>query len=234
MAAIERRFEPLYRKEIAKAMLELTGAWKKTGKVPKPVEHRKRVERLVTDTAKVAIRVFGARILASQKASFVTIETKDFASTLAKFAAAYIKQEAVRRHITEITETTRNQIITATQRGFDEGLGTDAIARVIRDVTPGLSKSRAHIIARTETHGAANYGANAAAKETGLQILKEWVASQDERTREAHAEADGQTVQMDEPFIVGGEALMYPGDPGGSAENVVNCRCAVAHTVIDE
>lgn len=223
IAAIERRFEPRIAREIARAMREAVDFWLANGNVPALPEHRANIETIVHDMAKVAVRAFGARILMQQRGHLVVIERKDFAETLSRMAQRYIMLEGVRRHITEITETTRNQIITATQRGFDEGLGTDAIARVIRDVTPGLSRSRAHIIARTESHGAANYGANAAAKETGLQILKEWVASQDERTREAHAEADGQTVQMDEPFIVGGEALMYPGDPGGSAENVINC-----------
>jgi len=32
---------------------------------------------------------------------------------------------------------------------------------------------------------------------------------------------------------VGGERLMYPGDPSGSAENVINCRCAVGHIPVE-
>jgi len=39
---------------------------------------------------------------------------------------------------------------------------------------------------------------------------------------------------MDEPFIVGGERLMYPGDASGSAAQTINCRCAVAHTVVGD
>jgi hypothetical protein len=38
---------------------------------------------------------------------------------------------------------------------------------------------------------------------------------------------------MDEPFEVDGELLDYPGDPTGSAANVINCRCAVGYIVID-
>ncbi len=30
---------------------------------------------------------------------------------------------------------------------------------------------------------------------------------------------------MGQPFIVGGEQLQYPGDPAGSAWNVISCRC---------
>jgi hypothetical protein len=38
---------------------------------------------------------------------------------------------------------------------------------------------------------------------------------------------------MDQAFEVGGEMLMYPGDPAGSAGNVINCRCAISHVVDD-
>jgi uncharacterized protein with gpF-like domain len=89
------------------------------------------------------------------------------------------------------------------------------------------------MIARTETHGAANYGAGRAARETNLPLNREWIASGDERTRETHAEADGQIVGMDEPFTVGGASLMYPGDPAGPAEEVINCRCSVGF-IVDE
>jgi uncharacterized protein with gpF-like domain len=54
---------------------------------------------------------------------------------------------------------------------------------------------------------------------------RRWMAALDDRTRDAHGSADGQIVKVDKPFNVGGEELMYPGDPAGSAENVINCRC---------
>jgi hypothetical protein len=38
---------------------------------------------------------------------------------------------------------------------------------------------------------------------------------------------------MDQPFIVGGEALQFPGDPAGSPEMVINCRCGTSFLVID-
>jgi hypothetical protein len=33
---------------------------------------------------------------------------------------------------------------------------------------------------------------------------------------------------MGTAFEVGGESLLYPGDPGGDGGNVINCRCTVA------
>lgn len=43
--------------------------------------------------------------------------------------------------------------------------------------------------------------------------------------RISHILASGQTRKPDEPFEVGGEALMYPRDPAGSAHNTINCHC---------
>lgn len=54
---------------------------------------------------------------------------------------------------------------------------------------------------------------------------KTWVAILDERTRPWHEEADGQTVPIDQPFIVHGEELMMPRDDslGASPDNIINC-----------
>jgi uncharacterized protein with gpF-like domain len=54
---------------------------------------------------------------------------------------------------------------------------------------------------------------------------KEWLTAGDERVRDMHVAADGQITKLDDYFNVGGEYLMYPGDPNGSPENIINCRC---------
>lgn len=63
---------------------------------------------------------------------------------------------------------------------------------------------------------------------TEMQQQKVWIAILDAHTRDAHVEADGQTVNIDEPFEVDGEQLMEPCDDsmGASAENICNCRCS--------
>ncbi len=91
-------------------------------------------------------------------------------------------------------------------------------------------------IARTETGRVINGAKQDVAKkgtELGFRMLKRWVATNEPgRTRDEHLEADGQIVPADKPFIVGGEELMYPGDPNGSAWNVINCRCTMV-TYVD-
>lgn len=92
-------------------------------------------------------------------------------------------------------------------------------------------RNRAVTVARTETMGALN-GSRADAfqalveeDEGDTEYERMWLATKDLRTRLAHRDADGDRVPVDEPFMVGGEALMFPGAPTGSASNVINCRC---------
>lgn len=61
----------------------------------------------------------------------------------------------------------------------------------------------------------------------GIEIQKEWVATNDARTRPAHGDADGQKVAVDKPFSVGGYKMMRPGDGslGAPASLIYNCRC---------
>lgn len=233
MQAIERQYEPQIQAELAREYRKLIRDYEAGEGVKYDPEHQRNIAEILERMAGASVRVFGARILEQGKAHGLVLERKDFASTLARLAQRYIAMEAFRRHITNITETTRAQIIRGIARGEAEGLGVSGVARFVRDLVPSMSVQRANLIARTETHGAANYGANGAAKETGLTIRKEWVSASDDRTRDDHAEVDGQIVGIDEMFSVGGEGLAYPGDPSGSGENIINCRCAVSHIVDD-
>lgn len=99
---------------------------------------------------------------------------------------------------------------------------TEAGARILRDRSTW--QVRAERIARTETTGAYNAGAAQAYAEERAQV-KMWLCAPDARTRDWHLQANGQIVNLSEPFEVFGEMLMFPGDPSGSAENVINCRC---------
>lgn len=116
----------------------------------------------------------------------------------------------------------------ALAEGIDEGLSERDLAKIVTETADGvwaeMDSTRAHLIARTESAGTVNFGTTATYKNEGV-AQKEWGAVMDGRTRDAHAEADGQIVNIDESFFVGGESMEYPGDPAGSAENVCNDRC---------
>lgn len=76
------------------------------------------------------------------------------------------------------------------------------------------------------------------AQDMGCIEVKMWDSSHDGRVREWHAEADSDygsedsAIPIDEPFVVMGEDMMYPGDKSGSPENVYNCRCCLLTKVI--
>jgi hypothetical protein len=72
---------------------------------------------------------------------------------------------------------------------------------------------------------------NAAALQAGVDdvrpVLMRWTTMHDANVREAHAAADRQRRPPGVAFHVGGENLRYPGDPRGSIENTINCRCVL-------
>lgn len=87
-------------------------------------------------------------------------------------------------------------------------------------------------IARTTMTGASNAGIFEAWNQSGIVTGKEWESAlQPGRTRDAHAEAHGQIVGLNEYFTVGGEQLMFPGDPAGSPENIINCLCTMLEVI---
>jgi len=140
----------------------------------------------------------------------------------------------------EINDTTRSELREKLAAEISDGLQSgesmaeiaDRVSAATAGVYDNMSQNRAMVIARTETAASVNAGQYEVYKGEGVE-RKEWLATQDDRTRDIHAAADGQVVGIDEPFIVGGEALMYPLDPNGSAENVINCRCTIV-PVIEE
>ena len=90
-----------------------------------------------------------------------------------------------------------------------------------------ISKNNAMRIARTEAHRIqcrATMDACNKAKDKGADVVKQWDASLDGKTRDSHRQVDGEIRELDEKFSNG---LMYPGDPSGRAEEVINCRCAL-------
>lgn len=80
-------------------------------------------------------------------------------------------------------------------------------------------------ITRTEAHRIsqqAAYDALKKAKDNGADVVKQWDATLDKRTRPSHARVDGEIRELDELFSNG---LTRPGDPRGRAAEVINCRC---------
>jgi hypothetical protein len=109
-------------------------------------------------------------------------------------------------------------------------MGEVEASRILRQKFSQYSKSQAKRLVRTESTNAANVATLQSATDMFAQenLQKEWMTGLDGKERPAHRSADGQIVDFKERFIVGGEHLFNPGDPAGSARNVINCRCSTA------
>lgn len=89
--------------------------------------------------------------------------------------------------------------------------------------------SRARTIVRTEAgrvQEQANFDAAQKAKSAGADVVKQWSAVLDGKTRDTHRELDHQIREMDKPFETNGKKAMYPHDFGDPAEDC-NCRCTL-------
>ena len=117
-----------------------------------------------------------------------------------------------------------------TLQGILQGESMDKIAKRLRNVQE-MNKTQAIRSARTIVTGAENKGRQdsyARAEVDGIILQKEWLATNDGRTRHSHADLDGAIVDQDKKFDNG---LMYPGDPSGRPEEVYNCRCTLVAKV---
>lgn len=106
----------------------------------------------------------------------------------------------------------------------------DQIEQLFSDTGTTNWKARARTVARTEVVGAYNGGLHdaftmIAQADPETPWVKRWLATEDQRTRPDHREADGQVVPFAQPFIVGGYQMQHPHDPDGPAKEVINCRC---------
>jgi len=157
------------------------------------------------------------------------LESKGWLEDFLAAALDWIDDYAAMR-VFQIADTTREQIRTVIHEAVEQPIPPKETAAKIVERTGGdIGKARAIRIARTETHGASERATFEMMRKQNLPYDKEWVAVEDARTRLAHRLADGQTVATNEPFIVGGEAMMFCGDPSASPRNLVNCRCVTIY-----
>lgn len=132
-----------------------------------------------------------------------------------------------------VTDTTEGMLQDLLTQAVDDGWGAQKLGQAIRTMYDDMTADRSLMIARTETTGAVNYGAETTLREEG-HSAKQWSTVMDGRERESHADADGQVVAIDEPFKLAGGEGMFPGDQSLPAEETINCRCTVIAAELDE
>lgn len=133
------------------------------------------------------------------------------------------------KFIKGVGDTARSQLNTALKEGSEKGESIKEITDRVRGVFNNLSRYEARRIAMTETGIAYNFARDKAMTDAGIEY-KAWITSHGLNVRESHRQAEEDygpesPIPIDEPFVVDGEELMYPGDPSGSPGNVINCQC---------
>jgi uncharacterized protein with gpF-like domain len=152
------------------------------------------------------------------------------------FIQAYLAD--VRSLLVRIPDEVANLVFAEISEGTNAGETRDQIAERVDKVLSYTGSerwpNRARVIAQTETNRAYGAGTYAAGLEqsrvTGRQLFKRWDSRHDDRVRGDHRDADGQTVPIWSPFMVGGFPMQFPGDPSAPADEVINCRCRMVVT----
>lgn len=78
-------------------------------------------------------------------------------------------------------------------------------------------------------------------KSAGYELRKGWLSANDARVRKTHEQAQADyygadaypgPIMIEQPFMVGDDELMFPRDPAGSLEEIMNCRCSSVPVVM--
>jgi hypothetical protein len=153
--------------------------------------------------------------------------------TWTKFIIDELERTLLQYAVVKTSETLRNHLILVLQNAIIKEQSVDEIIKILQ--VSGFTAMQAERIVRTEVSRAANTGIKAAAESFNYEMVKEWIAFRDSRTRgfnpkqpKDHFHMDGQVVDFYDNFVDprSGENIEYPLAPGGSAAMVINCRCS--------
>lgn len=144
----------------------------------------------------------------------------------------------------ELSETTKDRIRTALAAAYELNLNADQTAALIRkQVYNQISRSRAVMIARTETTTAASLGKDTGARQwlsdNNQQGYKQWIGREDarERGRETdtmHWHLNDTIIPIDDNFTFTDENgvtsfAQMPGSTNLPANQRINCRCSLIY-----
>ena len=121
-----------------------------------------------------------------------------------------------------------------TLQGILHGDSIDKIAKRIQNVQ-AMNRDSAIRTARTIVTGAECKGRQDSYERVtadGIVMKREWIATHDSRTRDAHLELDGQLSDVDGFFENAIGIIQFPGDPHAHPSNVYGCRCTMGAKII--
>ena len=128
-----------------------------------------------------------------------------------------------------IGDTMRQAINTQLRLNF---LGNFSSAKLMSNIRQSIRGKLNGIRTAVRSEAARAYNmahllqAKAANRLSRDSLLKDWITKGDKRVRDTHRTAGrAKPIPVNQLFIVGSDKLRFPGDPRGSAKEVINCRC---------
>ena len=126
----------------------------------------------------------------------------------------------------------------AVTQGIIQGEGLDKIAKRISTGLAMQNYNASLTFARTAMTGAQNSGRDTSlinAKAKGINVVKQWMATLDGRTRDSHRHMDGETLKVGDKWhpMKFSNGCRFPGDPDGPPQEVYNCRCTLVGDLVD-
>lgn len=226
---LERLFIDLADRQEARALAALEKAGPARGKEDEPGDFLD-IEFLLEETKAILLRAFADLVARRGQAALDEVVDGDFFDLTVLGVAEWIETVAGEQS---------KLIVDTLQEQFRQVLAeSNAASETQQELATRISemfdvrRSEALRIAWTEAGKAYNYGTLEGFRQSGVVTQKEWLSAGDDLVRDAHRDADGQKVDLEAFFLVDGELLEFPGAPGGTAANVINCRCAM-QPVID-
>lgn len=127
-------------------------------------------------------------------------------------------------YMVDVADDVHREVLETIEEGLNGGDTMEELSDRVRGKFNDMAKSRADMVARTETTAIYETGRQQTFKAAGIEF-KEWLTSGLGNVRLSHWQAERQIVGVDESFQVGGAELLHPGDSNGPAKEVINCNC---------
>lgn len=121
----------------------------------------------------------------------------------------------------------KGQLQSVTLQAVLQGESIPNMAKRIANTMGELNRNSTIRYARTAMTEAQNAGrvdSYKRARDMGINVKNQWMATHDSRTRDSHVQLDGEIADIGEKFSNGCE---YPGDPAGEPAEIWNCRCTL-------
>lgn len=239
--SVEDRAESDLSDILMSAMDELATSLKMNGRFTSlPVSSTKTMIDKMIDIWAMSVDGEAEILQGEFKNVFMPLESKqDRAVELQRIIDNYFAQFGSTR-VLNVIQHTENQARNFINKGMMSGRSQEETLKLFIDSIPQVASNRAKVITGTEAHTITQFASQILAERSETVLAKIWNTAADGKVRGFPASSAASAFNhramnkikavLKQKFLIprgngGIEALLFPGDPSGSAGNVINCRC---------